>query len=85
MAYEPTRVAEAPVVPPAVAEPAMRPNKLARILAAAIVSSLTAAIMTKLLGRKAGFVAFFVSASIHEVVEAPLAQVLGERLNLMTP
>jgi hypothetical protein len=35
-------------------------------------------------GRKAGFVAFFVSASIHEVFEAPLAQFLGERLNMMT-
>ena len=74
MAYESTPAAEA-----------MRPNKLARILAATIVSSVTAAVMTKLLGRKAGVVAFFVSASVHEVFEAPLARFLGERLNLMTP
>lgn len=67
-----------------VAEPPMRPNKLARILATVIVSSVTAAIMTRLFGRKAGFVALVVSASAHEVVEAPLARVIGERLNLMT-
>jgi hypothetical protein len=68
----------------ATAEPPMRPNKLARILAAVIVSSVTAAIMTRLLGRKAGFVAIVVSASAHEVLEAPLARVLGERLDMRT-
>ena len=67
-----------------IAESSMRPNKLARILATVIVSSVTAAIVTRLLGRKAGFVALVVSASAHEVLEAPLARVIGERLNLMT-
>ena len=76
--------AEPIVTGPTVAEPPMRPNKLARILATVIVSSVTAAIMTRLLGRKAGVVALVVSASAHEVVEAPLARVIGERLNLMT-
>jgi len=61
-----------------------RPNKLARILAATIVSSLTALIVTKLFGRKAGILAVFVTASMHEVMEAPLARVLGERFDLMT-
>jgi hypothetical protein len=40
--------------------------------------------MTRLLGRKAGIVAFFMSATIHEVLEAPLARFLGKRLNLVT-
>ena len=83
MADEPQH-AESIVSVPTVAEPPMRPNKLARILATVIVSSVTAAVMTKLLGRKAGFVALVVSASTHEVLEAPLARVIGERLNLMT-
>lgn len=63
---------------------AERPNKLARILASAIVSALTAAIVTKLLGRKAGFVALLLTASAHEVLEAPLAGLVGRRLRLMT-
>ena len=69
---------------PVVAEPPMRPNKLARILASAIVSSVSAAVVTKLLGRKAGFVALLLTASAHEVLEAPLARVVGQRLRLMT-
>ena len=84
MADDSQHAAEPIVEAATVAEPSMRPNKLARILATVIVSSVTAAIVTRLLGRKAGFVALVVSASAHEVVEAPLARVLGERLNLMT-
>ena len=84
MADESQQAADPMVTAPTVAEPPMRPNKLARILATVIVSSVTAAIMTRLLGRKAGFLALVVSASAHEVLEAPLARVLGERLNLMT-
>ena len=72
------------VAEPVIAEPPMRPNKLARILATAIVSSATAAIITKLLGRKAGFVALLVTASAHEVLEAPVARFLGKNLRLMT-
>jgi hypothetical protein len=67
-----------------VAAPPMRPNKLARIVASAIVSSATAAIITKLLGRKAGFVALLLTASAHEPLEAPLARVVGKRFRLMT-
>jgi hypothetical protein len=59
-----------------------RPNKLARILAAAIVSFVTGAIVTRLLGRKAGFVAMLAGASAHELFDAPLARLLGERLDL---
>ena len=69
---------------PVVADPPMRPNKLARIIASAIVSSVTAAIITKVLGRKAGFVALLLTASAHEVLEAPLARVVGKRFRLMT-
>jgi hypothetical protein len=70
--------------PTAVTPPTLRPNKFARILAAAIVSSLMAAIVTKVFGRKAGFVALFVSAAAHEVIDAPLARFLGEHLGQMT-
>jgi 6-phosphofructokinase len=68
----------------AVAPSTLRPNKFARILAAAIISSLMAVIVTKVFGRKAGFVALFVSAAAHEVMEAPLARFLGEHLGQMT-
>ncbi len=69
---------------PVIAEPTMRPNKLARILATVLVSSVTAAIITRLLGRRAGFVALLVTASAHEILEAPLARFFGKRLRLMT-
>jgi hypothetical protein len=69
---------------PVVPEQPMRPNKLARIVATVIVSSVTAAIITNLLGRKAGLVAWFVTASAHEVLDAPLARVVGKHLSLMT-
>jgi hypothetical protein len=74
----------ATVAEPVVAAPPERPNKLARILATVIVSSITAAIVTRLLGRKAGLIALFVTASAHEVLEAPVARVLGKNLRLMT-
>jgi hypothetical protein len=72
------------VAEPVIVAPPMRPNKLARILATAIVSSVTAAIITRLLGRKAGLVALLVTASAHEVLEAPLARFFGKHLRLMT-
>jgi hypothetical protein len=72
------------VTEPTVAEPPTRPNKLARILATVIVSSVMAAIVTKLLGRKTGFVALVMTATAHEVVEGPLARVIGEQFNMMT-
>ena len=72
------------VAEPVIAEPTMRPNKLARILATVLVSSVTAAIITRLLGRRAGFVALLVTASAHEVLEAPLAGFFGKHLRLMT-
>ena len=59
-------------------EPETRPNKLARVLAATIVSTVVAAVVTKLLGRKVGLVAMFVTASAHEVLDAPLARLLGD-------
>jgi hypothetical protein len=77
-------IAEPVITEPVITEPPMRPNKLARILATVIVSSATAAIITKLLGRRAGFVALLVTASAHEVLEAPLADLIGTRLRLMT-
>ena len=79
MTEDSVRVAE-----PVIVEPPMRPNKLARILATAVVSSVSAAIITKLLGRRAGFVALLVTASAHEVLEAPLARFFGKHLRLMT-
>jgi hypothetical protein len=79
MADHSGRVAE-----PVIAEPTMRPNKAARILATVIVSSVTAAIITRLLGRRAGIVALLVTASAHEVLEAPLARFFGKHLGQMT-
>jgi hypothetical protein len=55
-----------------------QPDLIARVLAAAIVASVTGAVMTKLLGRKAGFVAFVLGASAHELLDAPLARRLSD-------
>jgi hypothetical protein len=67
--------ADAPAVAwPDVARP--KPGLLARVLATTIVSSAVGAVAVKLLGRKAGFVAFLLSASAHELLDAPLARLL---------
>ena len=58
-------------VPPA--QPTV-PDAIARILAAAVVSTIIGAAVTKLFGKKAGFVAFVISASAHEMFDAPLAR-----------
>jgi hypothetical protein len=76
------RVGE-PVIAYPVSEPPTKPNKLARVLATVIVSSLTASLMTKLLGRRAGLVAMLLSASAHEILDAPLARFFGKRLRFM--
>ena len=54
-----------------------RPNKLARVLSTAIVSTVTAAVVTKILGRRAGLIAALASAAAHELFELPLAQQLA--------
>jgi len=62
----------------------MRPNKLARVLSTVLVSVVMAAIVTKVLGKKAGIIALLVTASAHEVLDAPVARFLGERFDLVT-
>jgi hypothetical protein len=54
------------------------PDALARILAGAIIATVTAAVAAKLFGRKAGFAALLLSAKAHELLEAPLARRLSD-------
>jgi hypothetical protein len=60
-----------------VTSPEEEPDLVARVLAAALVATVTGAVVTKLLGRKAGFVAFVLTASAHELLDAPLARKLS--------
>ena len=50
------------------------PDAIARILATAVVGTIMGAAATKLLGKKAGFVAFVLTATAHEMFDAPLAK-----------
>ena len=50
------------------------PDAVARILATAVVGTIMGAAATKLLGKKAGFVAFVLTAAAHEMFDAPLAK-----------
>ena len=54
-----------------------RPNKIARILATAIIGAVTAAVVTKVFGRRAGLFAALCTAAAHEFLEVPLAQQLS--------
>ena len=58
----------------AAADETVVPDAIARILATAVVGTIIGAAVTKLLGKKAGFVAFVVTAAAHEMFDAPLAQ-----------
>jgi hypothetical protein len=48
------------------------------VLATTIISTVTAAVVGKIFGRRAGFVALFLTATAHEVLDAPLAQRLSQ-------
>ena len=61
----------------AASDPPVVPDAIARILAAAVVSTLIAAAVTKVFGKKAGFVAFVIAGSAHEMFDAPLARRLS--------
>jgi hypothetical protein len=65
-------------LPEPAAEP---PGPVARILAATVVATLIGAAVTKLFGRKAGVTAFVITATAHEMFDAPLARRLS-RLGL---
>jgi hypothetical protein len=54
-----------------------RPNKIARMLATAIIGAVTAAVVTKVFGRRAGLFAALCTAAAHEFLEVPLAQQLS--------
>ena len=54
-----------------------RPNKVARILATAIIGAVTAAVVTKIFGRRAGLLAALATSAAHELLELPLAQQLS--------
>jgi hypothetical protein len=62
-------------------EEAVVPDAIARILATAVIGTVIGAAVTKIFGKKAGFVAFILSATAHEMFDAPLAQRLS-RLGL---
>ena len=57
------------------------PDAVARILATAVVATIIGASVTRLFGKKAGVVAFVISAAAHELFDAPLARRLS-RLGL---
>jgi hypothetical protein len=60
-----------------VAEPSETPDAVARIVAAALVATAAGAVITALIGRRAGFIAFLAGAAAHEVFDAPLARRLS--------
>jgi hypothetical protein len=66
---------------PAPPEEAVVPDAIARILATTVVATIMGGVVTKVFGPKAGFVAFLVTASAHEMFDAPLARRLS-RLGL---
>ena len=51
----------------------IEPDAIARILATTVVATIMAGVATKVFGKKAGFVAFLVTATAHEMFDAPLA------------
>jgi hypothetical protein len=53
------------------------PDLIARVLATTIVATLAGALATKLFGRKAGLAALLITATAHELLDAPLARRLG--------
>ena len=67
-----------PAAAPVPSEPPVVPDAIARILASAVVSTLIGAAVTKVFGKKAGFVAFVIAASAHEMFDAPLARRLSD-------
>ena len=66
---------------PPFAQPQTRPDNTARILATVIVAAVTATVMTKMFGKKAGVAALLVTTAAHEYLDAPLARQLS-RLGL---
>ena len=52
----------------------MVPDAVARILATALVATIMAGVVTKVFGQKAGFVALVLTATAHEMFDAPLAR-----------
>jgi hypothetical protein len=54
------------------------PDLLARVVATALISTVTGTIIGKLLGRNAGFAAFVLAAAAHEALDAPLARTLSD-------
>ena len=50
------------------------PDAIARILATAVIGTVIGGAVTKVFGKKAGFVAFILSATAHEMFDAPLAK-----------
>jgi hypothetical protein len=54
------------------------PDLLARVVATALISTVAGVLIGKLLGRNAGFAAFVLAATAHEMLDAPLARTLSE-------
>jgi hypothetical protein len=58
-------------------DPERRPSWLARAVAGALVGTAVGLLVTKLLGKKAGFVGVVVVLSAHELLDAPVARQLS--------
>jgi hypothetical protein len=54
-----------------------RPSWLARAVAGALVASVVGLVLTKLIGKKAGFAGMVVAMSAHELLDAPVARRLS--------
>ena len=58
-------------------DPEQRPSWLARAVAGAAVGTFVGVLLTKLIGKKAGFAAMVVVMGAHELLDAPLARRLS--------
>ena len=59
----------------------MVPDAVARILATAVVATIMGGVVTKVFGPRIGFIALVLTATAHEMFDAPLARRLS-RLGL---
>jgi len=60
-----------------VSDPEQRPSWLARAVAGAAVGTFVGVLLTKLIGKKAGFAGMVVVMGAHELLDAPLARRLS--------
>jgi hypothetical protein len=54
------------------------PSPVARVAASLVIGTVAGFVISKLIGRKAGITALFITIAAHEVADAPLAQFFTE-------